>query len=150
MQFSMRNWFLVIIHVEPVEDPTENKGEGKKMNPLSSLLSILIIAKEIGISILVKIRSNTAFRRKIAYFSKASHTPCLSTKKWQSFGSSPANQWKWWTPWHLHLAICFRQHTKGCQPLALAILTKMKPLPVQLTPCTFLLHPLQNHGYLSW
>lgn len=44
------------------------------MNPLSSLLCMLIIAKEIGIALLVKIRS--AFRRKTACFSRVSHIPC--------------------------------------------------------------------------
>lgn len=46
------------------------------MNPLSSLLCMLIIAKEIGIILLVKIRSDTAFRRKKTYFSRVSHIPC--------------------------------------------------------------------------
>lgn len=46
------------------------------MNPLSSLLCMLIIAKEIGITLLVKMRSDTAFRRKTACFGSVSHVPC--------------------------------------------------------------------------
>lgn len=46
------------------------------MNPLSSLLGMLIIAKDIGITLLVKIRSDTAFRRRTAYFSRVNHIPC--------------------------------------------------------------------------
>lgn len=130
----------------------KGKGEGK-MNLLSPLLGILIVVKEICINLLVKSSSSTAFRRKTANFSEVSHIPCLLPAShplnWQSFGSSPANQYKWWTPWHLHLAICFHQHTNGCQPLALSILAKMKPPAVQLTPCMFLLNLLQNNGCIS-
>lgn len=46
------------------------------MNPLSSLLCMLIIAKDIGITLLVKIRSDTAFRRKTACFGRVSDIPC--------------------------------------------------------------------------
>lgn len=68
------------------------------MNPLSSLLGMLIIAKEIGITLLVKIRSDTAFRRRTAYFSRVRHIPCPPAptpakiiKKRQYFGSFSDN-----------------------------------------------------------
>lgn len=125
--FSMRHWFLVIIHVEAVEEPSENKGEGKKMNPLSSLLCMLIIAKE---------------SKKVALFSLSRSGVILPSEEKQPISAGES----------CTLSPCPHSGKKKGNPLVLLQLIRVNYVHSALYPSSGFAHaqPASVATMLSW